>query len=191
MLKKRFRLPQKRCDCLLNYQPFLGLHGFGVIAMKGLFILSWVIQVKETFGIGKESSESAGTSAKDGAGAGAEEGTKASPGEEADKQTGTGDTADSFFGKFKSRIPSSNVSSAYQKLKEARVSEMMKKGYDVVKDELYGNTNKRKHLEHTPPPAFSGEISTKTDVVVLPSKQSRWSKKWEAFREKVILLMLH
>ncbi|KAJ6953091.1 hypothetical protein NC652_004931 [Populus alba x Populus x berolinensis] len=104
-------------------------------------------KVKETFGIGKESSESAGTSAKDGAGA--EEGTKASPGEEADKQTGTGDTEESFFGKFKSRIPSSNVSSAYQKLKEARVSEMMKKGYDVVKDELYGNTNKRKHLEHT------------------------------------------
>ncbi|KAJ7005454.1 hypothetical protein NC653_004924 [Populus alba x Populus x berolinensis] len=140
-------------------------------------------EVKETFGIGKESSESAGTSAKDGAGA--EEGTKASPGEEADKQTGTGDTAESFFGKFKSRIPSSNVSSAYQKLKEARVSEMMKKGYDVVKDELYGNTNKRKHLEHTPPPAFSGEISTKTDIVALPSKQSRWSKKWEAFREKM------
>ncbi|KAG6785796.1 hypothetical protein POTOM_007380 [Populus tomentosa] len=140
-------------------------------------------EVKETFGIGKESSESAGTSAKDGAGA--EEGTKASPGEEADKQTGTGDTEESFFGKFKSRIPSSNVSSAYQKLKEARVSEMMKKGYDVVKDELYGNTNKRKHLEHTPPPAFSGEISTKTDIVALPSKQSRWSKKWEAFREKM------
>uniref|UniRef100_A0A6N2L3C9 VHS domain-containing protein n=1 Tax=Salix viminalis TaxID=40686 RepID=A0A6N2L3C9_SALVM len=140
-------------------------------------------EVKETFGIGKESSESTGTSAKDGAGA--KDGTKASPGEEADKQTGNGDTAETLFGKFKSRIPSSNVSSAYKKLKEARVSEMMKKGYDVVKDELYGNTNRRKHLEHTPPPAFSGEISTKTDIVVLPSKQSRWSKKWEAFREKM------
>ncbi|KAJ6336137.1 hypothetical protein OIU78_012695 [Salix suchowensis] len=140
-------------------------------------------EVKETFGIGKESSESTGTSAKDGAGA--KDGTKASPGEEADKQTGNGDTAETLFGKFKSRIPSSNVSSAYKKLKEARVSEMMKKGYDVVKDELYGNTNRRKHLEHTPPPAFSGEISTKTDIVVLPSKQSRWSKKWEVFREKM------
>ena len=68
---------------------------------------------------------------------------------------------------------------------------MMKKGYDVVKDKLYGNTNTRKHLEYTPPPSFSGEISTKTDIAVLPSKQSRWSKKWEAIREKVIFLMLH
>ena len=128
-------------------------------------------------------------SAKDGVGA--EECRKAFPGEEADKQTGTSDTTETLFGKFKSSIPSSKVSSAFQKLKEARVSEMMKKGYDVVKDELYGNTNARKHLEYTPPPSFSGEISTKTDIAVLPSKQSRWSKKWEAIREKVILLMLH
>ncbi|XP_061970523.1 mitochondrial import inner membrane translocase subunit TIM44-2-like isoform X2 [Populus nigra] len=141
-------------------------------------------EVKETFGIGKEeSSESAGTSAKDGVGA--EECRKAFPGEEADKQTGTSDTTETLFGKFKSRIPSSKVSSAFQKLKEARVSEMMKKGYDVVKDELYGNTNTRKRLEHTPPPSFSGEISTKTDIAVLPSNQSRWSKKWEAIREKM------
>ncbi|KAB5557565.1 hypothetical protein DKX38_008474 [Salix brachista] len=137
-------------------------------------------EVKETFGIGKEeSSKSAGTSSKDGVGA--EERGKTSPGE--DKQSGTSD--ETLFGKFKSSIPSSNVSSAFQKLKEARVSEMMKKGYDAVKDELYGNTNTRKHLEYTPPPSFSGEISTKTDIVVLPSKQSRWSKKWEAMREKM------
>ncbi|KAJ6736242.1 hypothetical protein OIU85_018446 [Salix viminalis] len=137
-------------------------------------------EVKETFGIGKEeSSKSAGTSSKDGVGA--EEHGKTSPGE--DKQSGTSD--ETLFGKFKSSIPSSNVSSAFQKLKEARVSEMMKKGYDAVKDELYGNTNTRKHLEYTPPPSFSGEISTKTDIVVLPSKQSRWSKKWEAMREKM------
>lgn len=185
MLKKRFQLPQRRYAYLLNYQPILWSDGHEVIIFHILGD-----QVKETFGIGKEeSSESAGTSAKDGVGA--EECRKAFPGEEADKQTGTSDTTETLFGKFKSSIPSSKVSSAFQKLKEARVSEMMKKGYDVVKDELYGNTNKRKHLEHTPPPAFSGEISTKTDVVVLPSKQSRWSKKWEAFREKVILLMLH
>ncbi|KAF9683014.1 hypothetical protein SADUNF_Sadunf05G0168200 [Salix dunnii] len=137
-------------------------------------------EVKETFGIGKEEpSESAGTSSKDGVGA--EEHGKTSPGE--DKQSGTSD--ETLFGKFKSSIPSSNVSSAFQKLKEARVSEMMKKGYDAVKDELYGNTNTRKHLQYTPPPSFSGEISTKTDIVVLPSKQSRWSKKWEAIREKM------
>ncbi|CAK7346399.1 unnamed protein product [Dovyalis caffra] len=142
-------------------------------------------EVKETFGIGKEeSSESAGTSAK--GGAGAEEGRKASPGEEADKQTGTSDSAETLFRKFKSRIPSSNVSSAFQKLKEARVSEIMKKGYDVVKDELYGNTSRRKHLEYTPPPPFDGEISTKTDIVVLPMQGHPLFKRFAGYSEPVV-----
>ncbi|CAI0554474.1 unnamed protein product [Linum tenue] len=81
---------------------------------------------------------------------------------------------------FKSRIPA--FSSAFQKLKEAKVTEIMKKGYDIVKDELNGNPNARKHLEFTP---FKGEISTKTDVVPMSSpKQSRLNEKWQAFRKK-------
>ncbi|XP_021631305.1 mitochondrial import inner membrane translocase subunit TIM44-2 isoform X2 [Manihot esculenta] len=141
-------------------------------------------EVKGTFKIGKEeSSESTGASDKDGADV--KDDSKVTSDQETDKQTGTRDNAETIFGNFKSSIPSSKVSLAFQKLKEAKVTDFVKKGYDVVKDELYGNPSKRKHLERTPPPSFKGETSTRTDIVVLPTKQSRWSKKWEAFRGKM------
>ncbi|KAJ9176440.1 hypothetical protein P3X46_011750 [Hevea brasiliensis] len=141
-------------------------------------------EVKETFKSGKEeSSESTGTSDKDGADV--KDDRKAASGQETDKRTETRDNAETIFGKFKSSVPSSKVSLAFQRLKEAKVTDFVKKGYDVVKDELYGNPSKRKHLEFTPPPSFKGETSTRTDIAVLPTKQSRWSKKWEAFRKKM------
>ncbi|XP_050206795.1 mitochondrial import inner membrane translocase subunit TIM44-2 isoform X2 [Mercurialis annua] len=141
-------------------------------------------EVKETLNLGKqESSKSSDSSEKDGADV--NDGKKASSGEGTDKQNDTSDNAETFFGKFKSSIPSSKVSSAFHRLKEAKVTDFMKKGYDVMKDEFYGNPSKRKHLEYTPPPSFKGERSTRTDIVVLPTKQSRWSKKWEAFRKKM------
>ncbi|CAN1270538.1 Mitochondrial import inner membrane translocase subunit TIM44-2 [Linum perenne] len=88
---------------------------------------------------------------------------------------------------FKSRIPSLKVSSAFQRFKDAKVTEIMKKGYDIVKDELTGNSNSRKHLEYTP---FKGDISTKTEVVPISNpKQSRLSEKWEAFRKKFFLCL--
>ncbi|EEF37816.1 mitochondrial import inner membrane translocase subunit tim44, putative [Ricinus communis] len=141
-------------------------------------------EVKETLNIGKQES-SGSTKSSDKDGADVKDDKKSSSGEETDEQTGSSDNAESFFGKFKSSTPSSKLSSAFQKLKEAKVTDFVKKGYDVVKDELYGNPSKRKHLEYTPPPSFKGETSTRTDIVVLPSKQSRWNKKWEAFREKM------
>lgn len=141
-------------------------------------------EVKGTFGIGKEEfSQSTGTSAQQGADA-KDEGTTSSK-EQNDQQPGTSDAAETVFGKFKSRMSSPKVSSAFQKLKEAKVVDLAKKGYDIVKDELSGNPSKRKHLEYTPPPSSTGERSTRTDIVVLPSKQSPWSKKWEAFKEKM------
>ncbi|CAN1244950.1 Mitochondrial import inner membrane translocase subunit TIM44-2 [Linum grandiflorum] len=106
-----------------------------------------------------------------------------SAGEETSKSSEANESAETFFGKFKSRIPSAKVFSAFQKLKEAKVTEIMKKGYDIVKDELNGNSNGRKHLEYTP---FKGEISKKTEVVPMSNpKQSRLSEKWEAFRKKM------
>lgn len=67
---------------------------------------------------------------------------------------------------------------------------MVKKGYDIVKDELKGNPNRRKRLGYeassTASPTANIEKSTRTDVVVVPVKQSPWSKKWEAFKNKVI-----
>ncbi|CAN1244949.1 Mitochondrial import inner membrane translocase subunit TIM44-1 [Linum grandiflorum] len=128
-------------------------------------------EVKGTFKLGKqETSEQTGTSSED-------------AGEETSKSSEANESAETFFGKFKSRIPSAKVFSAFQKLKEAKVTEIMKKGYDIVKDELNGNSNGRKHLEYTP---FKGEISKKTEVVPMSNpKQSRLSEKWEAFRKKM------
>ncbi|KAE8673110.1 Mitochondrial import inner membrane translocase subunit TIM44-2 [Hibiscus syriacus] len=141
-------------------------------------------EVKESFGIGKEeSSQSTDTSTQHCANLNDE--GKAISKEENYQQSGSGDTAETAFGKFKSRISSPKVSLAFQRLKEAKVVDLAKKGYDIVKDELSGNPSKRKHLEYTAPPSSTGERSTRTDIVILPSNQSRWSKKWVALKEKM------
>lgn len=133
-------------------------------------------EVKESFSKGKqESSGDPGDSNETGTGG------KASSKEEEQKQSGYTDTAETLFGKIKSGISSPKV---FQKFKEAKVVDMAKKGYDIVKDELTGSSNKRKHLEYTPPPSM-GERSTRTDIVVLPSQQSRLGKKWETLKEKM------
>uniref|UniRef100_A0A5B7ACX3 Tim44-like domain-containing protein n=1 Tax=Davidia involucrata TaxID=16924 RepID=A0A5B7ACX3_DAVIN len=146
-------------------------------------------EVKDTFGIGKQaSSESAGTTAK--SGADVKDKSNAASGEEKQQQSGPSDTAESLFGRFKSGVSSvtPKVSLAFQKLKEAKPVDLVKKGYDIVKDELSGNPSKRKHIDFEASSSTSssaGERSTRTDVTVVPSKQSRWSKKWEAFKEKM------
>lgn len=140
-------------------------------------------EVKESFGIGKEeSSEFNGTSAKHGADG--KDGSKASSGEENSQQSASSETAETLFSKFKSSIPSRKVSLAFQKLKEAKITDIAKTGYGIVKDELSGTTSKKKHLEYTPYTS-TGERSTKTDIVIVQSKQSPLSKKWEAFKEKI------
>ncbi|GMJ09066.1 translocase inner membrane subunit 44-2 [Hibiscus trionum] len=140
-------------------------------------------EVKETFGIGKEeSSQSTSTSGQHGADV--KDGGKASSGEHRHEQSGSAGTAETIFGKFKPDISSLKVSLAFQRLKEAKVVDLAKKGYDIIKDELSSNPSKRKHLEYTPP-SSTAERSTRTDIVVLPSKQSPWSNKWDTFKEKM------
>ncbi|XP_071724676.1 mitochondrial import inner membrane translocase subunit TIM44-2-like isoform X2 [Rutidosis leptorrhynchoides] len=140
-------------------------------------------EVKESLGIGKQDfSQSGGGSARNGSHT--KDQSKASSGEETHQQPGSNDAAQTIFGKFMSSFSSPKVSGAFEKLKEAKVADLAKKGYDIVKDELSGTTSKRKHLEYTPT-TFTGERSTRTDVVILPSKQSRWGKKWESFKEKM------
>jgi import inner membrane translocase subunit TIM44 len=136
-------------------------------------------------GVGKqESSEFSGTSANHGTDM--KDGSKASSGEENYQQSASGETAETLFSKFKSSLPSQKVSLAFQKFKEAKLTDLAKKGYDIVKDELSGTTSKKKHLQHNPSTS-TGERSTKTDIVIVPLKQSPWSKKWEAFKKKVYL----
>lgn len=143
-------------------------------------------EVKDTFGIGKqEASESSGASAE--FGANKKDGSKATSGEEEPQQSGSADSAETLFGKFKSTVASASpkVSVAFQKIKEAKVIDLAKKGYDVVKDELTGNPSKRKHIQHEATPSSTGERSTRTDIVIVPRKQSRWGKKWDALKGKM------
>ncbi|CAI9786431.1 unnamed protein product [Fraxinus pennsylvanica] len=151
------------------------------------------VEVKESFGIGKqEFQESDGTSAnyssndKDGSFSAfreeKEEGQK--------QQSESSDTTDTIFRKVKSGVSSISpkISLGFLKLKETKPIDLVKKGYDIVKDELKGNPNRRKRLEYDASSvSWSPKVerSTRTDVVVLPSQQSAWSKKWEAFKEKM------
>ncbi|KAK6118659.1 hypothetical protein DH2020_047572 [Rehmannia glutinosa] len=150
-------------------------------------------EVKGSFGIGKqEATGSNGTSA--GHSSNGKEGSKPAFGEE--KQQGqqeqpeSSDNAETLFGKVKFGVSSISpkVSLAFHKLKEAKPIDLVKKGYDIVKDELKGNPNRRKRLEYDASSAAQSpkiEKSTRMDIVVLPSKQSPWSKKWEAFKNKM------
>ncbi|KAL1219019.1 Mitochondrial import inner membrane translocase subunit TIM44-2 [Cardamine amara subsp. amara] len=127
-------------------------------------------EAKESFKYGKEeSAESASSS-----GTGTSEGEKQQ--QQQQQQSGTTEEQDTFFGKFKSSISSPMVSQAFDK-----PLYFAKKGLDIVKEELRGSSSKKKHLEYTPPPPFTGERSTRTELVVTPKKQS----KWESFKEKM------
>lgn len=142
------------------------------------------LKVKETFKVKKpEDSESSSGSANSSA-----EGNSHSTSEEfKNQQEGYSDNTDDIYGKFQSAasVASSKLSSVYQTLKETKVIDLTKKGYDIVKDELTGKPYKRKHIQHDMPSPSTVERSTRTDVVIVPTKQSPLSKKWEALKDKV------
>ncbi|KAL0334516.1 UNVERIFIED_CONTAM: protein high chlorophyll fluorescence phenotype, chloroplastic [Sesamum radiatum] len=148
-------------------------------------------EVKESFGVGKqEPTGHNGTSASHNTNG--EDGSKTASGEEkqqGQQQSESSDNAQRLFSKVKfgASSISPKVSSAFHKLKEAKPVDLVKKGIDIVKEELKGNPNRRKHLEYDASSATSPNIerSSQTDIVVLPSKQSPWSKKWEAFKNKI------
>lgn len=136
--------------------------------------------MKETFGIGKQDS-SGSTDSSTKQDADAKQGSQTKHEEEKNQQFGSNADAESLFGKFKSTVSSPNVSAAFQKLKDAKIVNITKKGYDIIKEELSSNPTKRQRV----PSTSSGETSTRTELVVMPSKQSWWSKKFDEFREKV------
>jgi import inner membrane translocase subunit TIM44 len=116
----------------------------------------------------------------------AKQGSQTSPEEEKNQESASGNASESLFGKFKSSFSSPRVSSSFQKLKDAKIVDITKKGYGILKEELSGNSPKRQRVRFTP----SGETSTRTDLVVTPSNQSRWSKKFDEIRDKVIVLQI-
>ncbi|WJX49460.1 hypothetical protein P8452_35894 [Trifolium repens] len=111
----------------------------------------------------------------------AKQGSQTSPEEEKNQESASGNASESLFGKFKSSFSSPRVSSSFQKLKDAKIVDITKKGYGILKEELSSNSPKRQRVRFTP----SGETSTKTDLVVTPSNQSRWSKKFDEIKDKM------
>ncbi|KAL0541926.1 hypothetical protein IC582_022007 [Cucumis melo] len=142
-------------------------------------------EVKEAFGFSPKNSSGSTCSSTDHGADTKKHGSEASFENAKDQHPGSSGSSETFFGKFKSSIPSPGISSAFERLKSTKLIDLAKRGYEVVKDELSGKPHKKKHLEYEPSASPKVERSTRTDVVVLPSKQSRWSKKWEAFREKI------
>ncbi|OIW12140.1 hypothetical protein TanjilG_02361 [Lupinus angustifolius] len=126
-----------------------------------------------------DSPGSTGSSTKQGAGA--KQGSHTSPEEEHNQKSESSNASDSLFGKFKSTISSPHVSAAFQKLKEAKLVDVAKRGYGIVKEELSSNPTRRKRVPFT----STGETSTRTELVIVHSKQSWWSKKFDEIKEKV------
>ncbi|TVU51607.1 hypothetical protein EJB05_03047 [Eragrostis curvula] len=138
-------------------------------------------EVKESFGLGKEDT----SSCKDGS---SEASRHDSPdaSAHADGSSNYGTTGHTLFTKLKSTISSASpaVSGAFAKLKDTRVSTLAKQGYEIVKDELSSTSSrKRKHPRHAS--SAPVEKSTRTDLVIVPTKKSVLGEKWEAFKNKM------
>ncbi|KAF3670131.1 Mitochondrial import inner membrane translocase subunit TIM44-2 [Capsicum annuum] len=146
-------------------------------------------EVRESFRTGKE--ETTGSSGRsDTSGSNTNESSESASAKTQQEQQQQQSSSETVFSKVKSAASSlsSKVSPAFQKIKEARPVDLAKKGYGIILDELKGTPGKRKRLEHSAPKQETSsnfERSTRTDVAVLPSKQSKWNKKWEAFKEKM------
>ncbi|KAK9125418.1 hypothetical protein Scep_014264 [Stephania cephalantha] len=143
-------------------------------------------EVKESLGLGKQDSSSSShasnnsrTNAKDG-------GCSTSNKEDSYQNSKSDNTEETLYGRLKSNVSSasSKMSVTFKKLKDAKVVDLAKKGYSIVKDELNGNASK-KRVQYATSASSSGERSAKTDIVVVPTKQSHWGKKWESFKDKM------
>lgn len=109
-----------------------------------------------------------------------------SEGKANDNKESMGQT-ESLFGKFKDRVSSASpkVSEAFQKIKETKISNLAMRGYNLVKDELTANPNRRKRMQYASASVSSEPRSMRTDLTVVPSKKSILGEKWEAFKKKV------
>ncbi|XP_016510879.2 mitochondrial import inner membrane translocase subunit TIM44-2 isoform X1 [Nicotiana tabacum] len=148
-------------------------------------------EVKESFGMGKqEAPGSSGHSHTSSSNTHESSESASAKNQQEQQQSGSSDSAESVYSKVKSAASSlsSKVSPAFQKIKEAKPIDLAKKGYGIILDELKGTPGKRKRLEYSAPTQETSanfERSSRTDVAVLPSKQSKWNKKWEAFKDKM------
>ncbi|KAI4326560.1 hypothetical protein MLD38_031863 [Melastoma candidum] len=142
-------------------------------------------EVKERFGMGNQdtTASTCGSSQHQDHG---KEGNDGAHAKDKRDETGSSNDAGSFFGKYRSSFFSGSpkVLATFQKLKDAKVIDMAQKGFDIVREELKGGPTKRKHMEHSPS-ASKVEKSTRTDIVIVPSKQSWFGKKWDEVKGKL------
>ncbi|XP_071726762.1 mitochondrial import inner membrane translocase subunit TIM44-2-like [Rutidosis leptorrhynchoides] len=140
-------------------------------------------EVKETLGLGKqESKESSSSTNDESSGKFGKDYKQSEGGEDKKQESGYAESAEAIFGKVRS-----GVSSSFQKAKDAKVIDLAKKGYDIVKDELSGSPSKRKRAQAAYAAASQANVekSTRTDLTIVPVKQSRFSKKWETLKAKM------
>ena len=143
--------------------------------------------MKETLGLGKKDPSSSAGSSSSSENV-SEDGTRTDGGTQEESSQGS-----SVFYRFKSAISSASpaISSAFVKLKETKVVELAKKGLYAVKEELTSSpASQRKRMQNMYKPTAGEEMSSKRDIVIVPSKQSKLGKKWEAFKQKVSLLTI-
>ncbi|PKU78917.1 mitochondrial import inner membrane translocase subunit TIM44-2 [Dendrobium catenatum] len=150
-------------------------------------------EVKETLGLGtQETSGSSHTSTssdsfrvEDGDSANAR--SECSQGYEANNSQEQAGVSDTLFGRFRMKISSVSpkFSLAFQKLQETKIHDLAKKGYDMIRDELSNSPSRRRRMRYTATSASSDPRSARTDIVIVPSKQSPLGEKWETFKRKV------
>ncbi|KAK3136051.1 hypothetical protein QOZ80_5BG0427370 [Eleusine coracana subsp. coracana] len=130
-------------------------------------------EVKESFGLGKEETASCSDGSPEASKHDATESSSSSDG-----AFNYGTSSHTMFTKLKS------VSGAFAKLKDTRVSTLAKQGYEIVKDEL-SSTSGRKKKNPRQTSAAPVEKSTRSDLVIVPTKKSVLGEKWEAFKNKM------
>ncbi|KQK15108.1 mitochondrial import inner membrane translocase subunit TIM44-2 [Brachypodium distachyon] len=138
-------------------------------------------EVKESFGLGKEET----SSFRDGSHENLKDGRTETSSHSDDKsQEATSSYA--FFNKLRSTILSASpvLSGAFAKLRDTRVSTLANQGYEIVKEELSSSSSrkKKKHARHA---SAAVEKSTRTDIVIVPTKKSVLGEKWEAIKNKM------
>lgn len=134
-------------------------------------------ELKESLGLGKEAAKSANSGSVD-------NGPNSMAGA---NHSQSSEQSDSLFSKFKSTLSSLSptVSFVFQKINESKVSAIAKKGYDIVKEELISDPSRTRRMRYQHTTASSDVRSTKTDIVVVPSKKSQLHEKWEALKNKM------
>ncbi|WOK96701.1 mitochondrial import inner membrane translocase subunit TIM44-2 [Canna indica] len=149
-------------------------------------------EVKETLGLRKQepsatSSNSKNTSSQNDGSSTTTEADKSQDFETKNNEESSEHT-ETLFGKFKHKVASASpkVSEAFQRMKEAKISNIARKGFDIVKDELSSNQSRRKkRMQYASASVSSEPRSTRTDIVVVPSKKSIVGEKWETFKKKM------